>query len=328
MRSAQKRGSSHGREDAYTSDFDDESLHGQKLSSSNHPLDISSSQGGSKHGNSSSLGTPRKVPGETKVIDEKRKAKADANRVYFTSIGATIIILLLLIIFSLEGLKTEEELNYSAFPKRLEEFGFRTSQLKATVRQKFLDGTLNLTMLVSGGGGGVSLVSMRTEIGAVLDASLERCTNQWGESKLMGKCHGLKSYTEYFSLKHTPVVPSSPSFCKALCCELGEKCQTWQYLIKSYPPPKPSIRECYLGGPITILKSDASTKGAMKGNADAYCDATSPTKWRGKILLNRGVNNETVKKPIRSTFGKQFKCEWGSDLPTFCTGLGEVSHFD
>ena len=66
MRSAQKRGSSHGKEDAYTSDFDDESLHGQKLSSSNHPLDISSSQGGSKHGNSSSLGTPRKVPGETK----------------------------------------------------------------------------------------------------------------------------------------------------------------------------------------------------------------------------------------------------------------------
>ena len=115
MRSAQKRSgsSSHGKEDAYTSDFDDESLHGHgsaskgktnkeisMMSSSHSPLDTSSSHGGvgSKHG-ASSLGTPRKVPGETKLIDEKKKAKADASRVYFTSIAATIIILLLLIIF-------------------------------------------------------------------------------------------------------------------------------------------------------------------------------------------------------------------------------------
>jgi len=230
-----------------------------------------------------------------------------------------------LIIFSLEGLKTEEELRYSAYPKRLEEFGFRTSQLKATVRQKFLDGTLNLTMLVTNSGNGdTSFVSMRTEINQVLDASLERCSSQWGEIKLMGKCHGLRSYTEHFSLKNTHVVPSSPSFCKALCCELGEKCTTWQYLIKSYPPPRPSVRECYLGGPVKILQPEAITDEiiANSGN-EAYCEALAPTKWRGKKLSVRAVNNETFAKPIRSTFGKAFKCEWGQDLPTFCAGLGE-----
>ena len=75
MRSAQKRGSSsHGKEDAYTSDFDDESMHGQgsnskgrackdmNSSSVHSSLDISSSSytggGGSRHGGSSSLGTP------------------------------------------------------------------------------------------------------------------------------------------------------------------------------------------------------------------------------------------------------------------------------
>ena len=117
-------------------------------------------------------------------------------------------------------------------------------------------------------------------------------------------------------------------------------------MIKSFQPPRPSIRECYLGGPVKILKSQegndkmkmeivtgTSSRSSKEVNGiatnkeqeeEAYCDTVVPTKWRGKKLSIRAMNNETYMKPIRSTFGKQYKCEWGQDLSTFCAGLGEV----
>ena len=65
-------------------------------------------------------------------IEEKKRAKASANRAYFASIGITIAILLVLIIISLERLKTEEEMQMSAYPTRYDHsssFSFRYLRL-------------------------------------------------------------------------------------------------------------------------------------------------------------------------------------------------------
>ena len=343
MRSAQKREkSSHG----YNNDFSDieDSLHGSShgLGSPSKSalrafkgISVSADQsdslsGRSNHGHglastSSGVGnsTPRRtVPGATVLNDEKRKAKADANRVYFTSIGITIVVLLVLIIFSLEGLKTEEELRYAAYPTRLEDFGFRSSQLRATVRQMFLDGTLNLTMFMINDTSSVpynyASANLNADISSVLQTSLERCNHQWTDDKLEGRCHGLKSHRTFYQIEAIDIVPS-PTFCKALCCELGDSCSTWQYLIKNYPAPRPSETECLLGGHATMI-----SPGEIGQAGEIFCESWTQPKWRGKRLVSRTVNNETSTKQIRSTFGREFNCDWGIDLPVPCEGLGKV----
>ena len=250
------------------------------------------------------------IPGATILTDEKKRIKSNQQRFYFAIIGATIVILLILIIISLEGLKTEEELIYASYPKRLEAFGFREYQLRATVKQLFIDGTLNLTMLMSNESSLGNPV-----LSNVLEASLERCSSHWSEVELNGRCFGLLPHSSYLEMKAIQIVPS-PTFCKALCCELGPRCSSWQYLIKNYPPPKLSDRVCFLGGPVNYEQQ----QGKSTTN---WCEKQAPPKWRGRHIKSRVINNDTDSKSrIRSTFGKEYNCDWGEELSTYCSGLG------
>ena len=183
------------------------------------------------------------------------------------------------------------------------------------MKQLFLDGTLNLTMLMSNESNSAMKDFNSVSLSSVLETSLERCSHQWREEKVQGKCYGLKNSREFVELRTIQVVPS-PTFCKALCCELGERCTTWQYLIKNYPPPRPNERECYLGGAVKFGEINVEYKSG------AYCETSPVQKWRGRQLKDRTVNNET--KRVRSTFGREFNCEWGEDLSSPCDGLGQV----
>jgi len=251
----------------------------------------------------------RPVPGATLLIDEKKRIKANHQRVYFAGLGTTIIILLVLIIISLEGLKTEEEMQGFSYPKRLEDYGFKASQLRATVKQLFLDGALNLTVLLANESSVAS-----SNFNSIIESSLERCSDEWEDFKLEGACHGLNIHSQFPAFQKIKEV-KSPTFCKALCCELGQKCFTWQYSIKNYPSPKPSENTCLLGGPARYENENSASQ--------IWCEKSTPLKWRGRSIKSRTVNNNTDPRTrVRSTFGKEYSCEWGQELPSPCSGLG------
>ena len=277
------------------------------MSISTAPLDISSG---------------RKVPlfplGVAAADDTKKKSKWHQQRVYFALLAAVIMFLLMLIIVSLEKLHSEEEMMNAAYPKRLEDFGFRATQLRATVKQLFLDGSLNLTMLLENG------TSVKpSDLTSVIDASLERCSHQWQEKDLKTPCHGMRVHSAFMELAAVESVASA-KVCKALCCELGNKCGSWQYFVRSLPRPYTEERICYLGGYVNnVVGSPIDSSSGQPTNTGVWCDALPPLKWRGRRLRHRQLSNRTEEAiPTRSTFSKDFTCEWGDELPNQCSGLG------
>lgn len=263
---------------------------------------------------------PAPFPGAIFTTEDKKKAKITQQRVWFAVVSAAIVFLLVLIIVSLEKLHNEDEMMNAAYPKRLEDFGFRASQLRATVKQLFLDGSLNLTSLLQNGTN-----FEPSSVKSVIDSSLERCSHQWLEKELKTPCHGMKEHSAYPELAVIETITSA-QVCKALCCELGQKCGSWQYLVRSLPRPHTDVRICYLGGYVNNLLSTPSSNAVqdVSGNGVVWCDAVPTPKWRGKRLRYRQLTNKSEEVVhTRSTFSKDFTCEWGDDLPTQCYGLGD-----
>lgn len=119
------------------------------------------------------------------------------------------------------------------------------------------------------------------------------CRTEWAEEKLVGRCFGLSIHTKYKELRSIKVV-TSPDHCKKLCCQLGSRCQTWQYWNE--------IKRCNLG-PKVKIGSEIENVGDGTAN---WCEAEAPVEWRGRRILNRDG-------PL---------CEWGDSLPTQCHGMG------
>jgi hypothetical protein len=80
--------------------------------------------------------------------------------------------------------------------------------------------------------------------------------------------------------------------CRSLCCNLKERCVSWQYIS--------ATRECKLG-PIMRL-------GLEKTGKPGWCDPIPPQTWKGAKLLSRSADG---------------KCEWGDSLPLQCFGFGD-----
>ena len=65
-----------------------------------------------------------------------------------------------------------------------------------------------------------------------------KCKGIWRPDALVGRCFGLKLHNEYEELKFIPSIESSGD-CRALCCNMGDKCVSWQYQASS--------KDCRLG---------------------------------------------------------------------------------
>jgi hypothetical protein len=115
------------------------------------------------------------------------------------------------------------------------------------------------------------------------------CKGLWRPENLPGKCFGLRPHGDYDEAKHIPVVHSSKE-CRALCCNLGDKCISWQYHA--------ATKVCRFGM-IVRLGLEAT------GTSD-WCDPSPPAQWNGNRLVSR--------------VGGQ--CIWGETIPTQCFGFG------
>ena len=126
----------------------------------------------------------------------------------------------------------------------------------------------------------------------------DKCAGQWTSDKLVGRCFGLKSHIDYASLKDITVVTDA-LHCKALCCDLGKECISWQYWE--------GIKLCKLGGAVRIGGETAATPN--------WCEPDPPITWTGRRV---SVINGT-------------RVEVGNELTTQCFGLGPqkyTSHGD
>jgi hypothetical protein len=104
--------------------------------------------------------------------------------------------------------------------------------------------------------------SSNKEAGAVVE---DNCAAEWDSVTIVGRCFGLKTHTEYPEFKHVPLV-SDAQQCRALCCQLGNKCISWQYWT--------DIKLCKLGGAVRIGHEHAKT--------DLWCDSEPPIVWSGE----------------------------------------------
>jgi hypothetical protein len=108
-------------------------------------------------------------------------------------------------------------------------------------------------------------------------------------ASLPGKCHGVNPHTEFNDLKDIAV--SNWLDCRALCCNLEERCTTWQFLNSS--------NTCY-------IQKRPIRRGPEGTDTLLYCDPYPTHKWNGKYLESRsnGV------------------CKWAYELPRQCFAFG------
>mmetsp|Transcript_25222 Transcript_25222/g.25435 ORF Transcript_25222/g.25435 Transcript_25222/m.25435 type:complete len:239 (-) Transcript_25222:41-757(-) len=138
----------------------------------------------------------------------------------------------------------------------------------------------------------VVIASLLSSKIAICDESKSKkhpsCKGLWRPEKLVGRCFGLKMSTTYDEFKD--VVVDTYEQCRKMCCNMEDKCVSWQYQAKT--------RECKLGGIIRL-----GTEGA---DTVEWCEPLPPAKWNGYNIATR----------------KDGKCTWGTPLPTQCFGLG------
>jgi hypothetical protein len=116
------------------------------------------------------------------------------------------------------------------------------------------------------------------------------CQGLWRPDKLIGRCFGLHKVSEEKGLQSIKKV-SSPEACRAICCNIGEKCVSYQFDLTN--------KVCQVGGPVRLGFEGADTP--------SWCDPHEPNKWNGHKLQSRDSG----------------KCTWGKEeLPTQCFGLG------
>ena len=97
-----------------------------------------------------------------------------------------------------------------------------------------------------------------------------QCKGLWRPQRLLGRCFGLELHSTFPELVNIKVVESAKQ-CKAICCNLKEKCINWQYQQAS--------KECKLGKDLVRL-------GGEGYNSPYWCDPLPTSNmWLGKKLL-------------------------------------------
>jgi hypothetical protein len=159
----------------------------------------------------------------------------------------------------------------------------------------------------SGGGGGAS------------SSSQHQCKGLWRPEQLVGRCFGLKQYTDFPQFATTShntgaaaaaateqqqqqQLTLTANACRHMCCMAGKDCVSWQF--QSNP------KMCFLGDVIRL-----GTESYKTGVSD-WCEPKAPEKWHGRRLEKRmssTAGSGGVGSPL---------CVWGEHIPAQCFGLG------
>lgn len=91
------------------------------------------------------------------------------------------------------------------------------------------------------------------------------CKGLWRSDRLIGRCFGLELHSTYSELKHIKSVNTSTE-CRAMCCNLGEKCVSWQF--------EKITKTCKMGAPVRLGMEHADTH--------FWCEPYAPSLWNGK----------------------------------------------
>lgn len=127
------------------------------------------------------------------------------------------------------------------------------------------------------------------------EEKVDKCKDMWRPEELIGKCFTMSGYDKMIikdkKLKSIYSNITTAEACRDLCCDLNEKCITWQF--------EKTERTCSLGKIVRF--------GLEKTGTSGWCNPFPEIKWRGRELKSR--NNGV--------------CEWGRRLRKQCYGLGD-----
>lgn len=131
------------------------------------------------------------------------------------------------------------------------------------------------------------------------------CLNQWTGENLIGRCWGLTTSTNVPDILSTAgeLAALSADGCRKLCCDLGEKCISWQFWGAS--------GICKVGKTVRL--------GLEGGNTHRWCEPLPPQKWVGG---KRNLITSLLKNDSSSDSQKAANCEWGENESGQCFGLG------
>lgn len=131
--------------------------------------------------------------------------------------------------------------------------------------------------------------------------TVDLCSSQWTDEKLIGRCWGLATSTDHPSIKGTidDKLILNAEECKQICCKLGSKCITWQYWAAS--------QICKIGRHVRV--------GPEGGGSPRWCEPAPPRAWDG------GRRNLHL-NPFNQSLPLELECQWASQQPGQCFGLG------
>lgn len=121
--------------------------------------------------------------------------------------------------------------------------------------------------------------------------------------QLVGRCWGLTGINE----KHfdwgsaTKREVTTAEECEELCCEMGDRCITFQFRGKE--------KTCLIGKHVRLGKEHGST--------GLWCEPLPPAKWNGRKKIK---SDPTAPRDAQKR--RMHRCEWGEHLPRQCWHLG------
>ena len=131
---------------------------------------------------------------------------------------------------------------------------------------------------------------------------------------LVVRCWGLTAINEkHFSWGAvTKRLISNAMECESLCCDMGERCITYQWLNEK--------KMCHIGKHVRL--------GKEGGSVGEWCEPLPPAQWNGRkrILTPQGGAGAGAgagaEKDGTTERKRDKKCEWGEQLPRQCWHLG------
>ncbi len=120
-------------------------------------------------------------------------------------------------------------------------------------------------------------------------------------ASLPGRCHGVNPLSDLHSEGLAELQPLITDWkdCRALCCNLEQRCTVWQY--------QNSTETCY-------IQKRPVRRGSEGADTALYCDPFPSHSWNGQ---HKGIGKASSVLP-----GVNGKCSWAHSIPRQCFGFG------